>query len=433
MRKMKVLILGSGGREHAIAWKLSQSQKVEKIYCCPGNAGTEKIYQNVNISLKDFSGLVKFVKDNNVNLTVVGPEAPLSEGIVDYFNKFQLLVFGPRQKAAEIESSKAFAKDLMNKYNIPTARYKIFTEFQYDEIRKYIREHEFPIVIKADGLAAGKGVIIANSYEVSDSAITEIVKNKSFGSAGNKIVIEEFLSGEEASVFAITDGKDFITLPAAQDHKRIFDNDEGKNTGGMGAYAPTGLITEKMLDEVIEKIIKPTLKGMTLESRSFTGCLYCGLIITKDGPKVIEFNCRFGDPETQAVLPLISSDFFDLLYLSAIGKIKDYKIKLHDSTAVCVVLASKGYPDIYETAKIIYGLDTFTEENDDVFIFHAGTKTHEEKILSSGGRVLGVTTLVKGKDLTSAMNKSYQYINKISFDGMQYRTDIGKKGLKYCS
>jgi len=426
---MNILVVGSGGREHALVWKIKQSPKVERIYCAPGNAGIGQLAELVPVKPTDLDGLLTFAKTRRIDLTVVGPEAPLTAGIVDLFEQNGLTIFGPCKLAAEIEGSKVFAKNFMQKYGIPTASYRTFDVSQRFEAERYIQEIPPPIVIKADGLAAGKGVLICETQEKASEEMDNIFVKRAFGEAGNRVVIEEYLSGEEASVFAITDGKDFVLLAPAQDHKRILDGDQGKNTGGMGAYAPAPIITEKVLNEAREKIIKPTIEGMAKEGRKYKGCLYCGLMITESGPKVLEFNCRFGDPETQVVVPLINGDFVDLLLLACKGGIASSEIKQHNATVVCVVMASEGYPDEYETGKEIIGLDSINEREDGVIIFHAGTKKEGNKILTAGGRVLGVTALGFANDLAGTIASAYTAVSKISFDGAYYRSDIGKKGL----
>ena len=428
---MKVLVIGSGGREHALVWKLLQSKRVEKVFCFPGNAGIAQIAECIKIDQNDFQKLAQFVIEKSIDLTIVGPEIPLANGISDYFIDRGLKIFGPSKAAAEIESSKAFAKNLMQKYNIPTAGFKVFKSENYTEIIEFLKNQNYPLVIKADGLAAGKGVIIPEDYQNAVKCIDEIIKDKSFGSAGNIIVIEEFMQGEEASLFAITDGKDFVVLSPAQDHKRIGDGDKGKNTGGMGAYAPAPLITPDIMKQCIERIVIPTISGMQSEGRPFKGCLYAGLMITKEGPKVVEYNCRFGDPETQVVMPLIESDVFDLLYAAADNKIKDYKLKLSQKSSVCVIMASKGYPDAYEKGKEIFGLEKYQDSlSSNIVVFHSGTKEENGKILTAGGRVLGITTTGENQNLESTIYNTYEAVKNISFEGAYFRKDIGKKALR---
>lgn len=427
---MKVLVIGGGGREHALVWKIAQSREVKKIYCAPGNAGISEIAEIVPIKVEDLHSLLNFAIEKKIDLTVVGPELPLALGIVDLFESHGLKIFGPRKSSAEIESSKVFAKNFMRKYNIPTANYKFFSSNEIEKAKDFIKSLTPPIVIKADGLSAGKGVTICENTKEAIRTVDLYLKEKIFGPAGEKIVVEEFLKGEEASVFAITDGDNFITLAPAQDYKRAFDNDEGKNTGGMGSYAPTPFIDDTMLDKIKKEIIEPTIQGLKSEGRKYKGCLYCGLMLTESGPKVLEFNCRFGDPETQVVLPLLEGDIIEMFYKTIDGEIKDFKYNIKKATAVCVVLASYGYPDSYEIGKEIFGLDEVKKIND-VILFHAGTKKLNGKILTSGGRVIGVTAIGEENNFENTIKKVYSAIEKIKFDGMHYRTDIGKKAIEF--
>jgi len=425
---MNVLVIGSGGREHALSLTILQSNQLDNLFCIPGNPGTESVAVNVVIPINNKENIALFCKEKAIEFIVVGPEQPLVEGLADYLISEGFIVFGPSAGAARIESSKAFAKKIMIDANVPTADY---AEFSYKNIEvaiQYLNKVSFPIVIKADGLAAGKGVIICENKTLAEAAINEIFNNKVFGSAGDKIIIEEFLIGEEASIFAVTDGDNFICLPAAQDHKRIGDNDTGKNTGGMGAYAPAPIVTNEILKLVEEKIIKPTLNQLKKTGNKFVGCLYAGLMITKDGPKVIEFNCRFGDPETQAVLPLLNGDFLELLYSAANGKLNKEAVKYSGGTSVCIVAASKGYPDEYKKGFEIIGLDN---PDEDVIIYQAGTRKENSKILTNGGRVLGVTSVINKFDLRLAQQKAYEAIKKIHFDGIYFRNDIAEKAFKH--
>ena len=423
---MKILVLGSGGREHAILMKLSQSKKVSALYCLPGNAGTGLVADNVQLDLGDFDGIVNFVKKNEIDLTIVGPEAPLMEGVVDLFEEEGLKIFGPCRAAAELEGSKAYSKKVMAKYNIPTATFKVFTKFE--DAFAYLKESEIPIVIKASGLAAGKGAIVCRTFQEAEKALREIMVDRIFGKAGDEVVIEEFLQGEEASVFAVSDGNYYKIMATAQDHKQIFDGDEGPNTGGMGTYAPAPVVSGEMLKQIEKEIIAPSFEAMKEEGHPYRGVLFIGLMITGKGPKVIEYNCRFGDPETQVILPLFDGDLFDLMYDSAAQGFKKNEIlPQKKSHCVCVVMASGGYPGSYKKGKVITGLEDISRESD---VVHAGTKYDEAKqIVTAGGRVLGLVS--RGATLQAAINSAYSEVEKIKFEGRYYRTDIGLKGLKY--
>ena len=423
-----VLLIGSGGREHALAYKISQSKSLNKLYIASGNPGTKKLGENVSLNIEDFDAVVSFCNEKNINLVVIGPEKPLVDGLADILRENNINVFGPNKDAAAIEGYKSFAKNLMKKYNVPTAGYSEFTSSQIAGAEEFLRKSNYPVVIKADGLAAGKGVIICNNLDEGLKTINEMFVKKVFGAAGEKIIIEEFLFGEEASIFAITDGDKFICLPSSQDHKRIGDNDTGKNTGGMGAYSPAPLVTKELQDRIENEIISPTLKAMSKEKKKFNGCLYCGLMINEGIPKVVEFNCRFGDPETQAVLPLLEGDFLELLYSAAIGNLNKDSVHYSGGSSVCVVAASKGYPEKYEKGFEISGLDNV---NDNIIVFHAGTKEENGKILTNGGRVLGITSLIKKNDLKSAKEKSYEALDKINYEGIYFRKDISDKAFKY--
>jgi len=424
---MNVLVIGSGGREHAIALKIKQSKKLKSLYCIPGNPGTESFALNFTIDVNNHKSIINFCEDKKIDLVVIGPEQPLVDGLSDHLRSTGFKVFGPSANAARIESSKAFAKKIMIDASVPTAQYVEFSTAQLSEAIKYLEPVNYPIVIKADGLAAGKGVLICNNKSEAESAIREILEHRIFGDSGDKLIIEEFLVGEEASIFAITDGERFICLPAAQDHKRIGNGDSGKNTGGMGAYAPAPIITEELLKEIETRIIKPVLDQMLSMENKFVGCLYAGLILTKSGPKVIEFNCRFGDPETQVVLPILDGDFLELLYSSAVGNLNLNAVEYSGGCSVCVVAASKGYPDNYEKGFVINGLEKI---DDEVIVYHAGTKREDQKILTNGGRVLGVTSVLKTFDLKLAKELTYQAIHKITFDGIYFRNDIADKAIK---
>lgn len=424
---MKVVVIGSGGREHAIAVALSKSKQLDKLFILPGNPGTGKIGINVSIDIKSHDSIKNFCLNENIDLVVVGPEIPLINGLADLLIKHGLNVFGPLRNAARLEGEKSFAKNLMKEFNIPTASYVIFEKDDYQNVINYLKEIKYPTVIKADGIAAGKGVIIAEDFQTAKTAIDDCFINSSFGDAGNKVVVEEFMTGQEASIFAITDGTDFILLPAAQDHKRIDDGDKGKNTGGMGAYAPTPFVDSKILDQVSEKIIRPTLKAMKEKGFPFSGCLYCGLMLTEEGPKVVEYNCRFGDPETQVVLPLLEGDYLELLSSAAKGKLNKNSVWYNDGSSVCVVAASHGYPDKYEIGKKISGIEKV--ESDNLLVYHAGTKEIDGKILTNGGRVLGITSIIQENNLSRAKQIAYNAVSQIYFDGIYYRKDISDKAL----
>jgi len=427
---VNILVIGSGGREHALVWKLRQSPQVKTVFCASGNAGIEHLAKCVSLKPTDIKGLLKFAKEEKIDLTVVGSEQPLVEGIVDAFEERGFRIFGPSKAAAQLEGSKVFSKNFMLRHYIPTAKYQAFAATAIDEAKKYINVIEPPMVVKADGLAAGKGVLICKSRQEANLALDDIILNKAFGSAGNRIVIEEFLNGEEASLFVLTDGEQFAILASAQDHKCILDGDLGKNTGGMGAYAPAPVVTNELLQCVIPEVIQPTLNGMKQEGMPYRGCLYIGLMITPDGPKVLEYNCRFGDPETQVVVPLIDGDLAEIFLAIAEHRFDSSKVRLHSATAVCVVMASHGYPDEYQIGKQIFGLENIKAE-DGVVVFHAGTKAEGSAIVTSGGRVLGVTAIGFNNELEQTIRDAYRAVEKITFDGAYYRSDIGKKALKH--
>lgn len=419
---MRVLVVGGGGREHALVWKISQSPRVKEIYCAPGNAGIGELARCINIPAENIDELVEFALKNKIDLTVVGPEVPLTLGIVDKFVANGLKIFGPTQRAAEIEGSKAFSKELMAKYQIPTAKYQVFTGVQ--QAKDFIKELGVPCVVKADGLAAGKGVMVCLTLEEALKAVDDILIENKFGKAGSKVVVEEFLEGQEVSMLAFTDGKTVIPMVSAQDHKRVFDNDQGPNTGGMGAYSPAPVYTTQIHETVEKDILRATIDAMGGEGRPFKGVLYAGLMLTENGPKVLEFNARFGDPETQVVLPRLKTDIVDIMEAVVAGELDKINVEWYEEAAVCVVMASGGYPEGYEKGKVITGLEKVPE---DVLVFHAGTKKDKGQIVTNGGRVLGVTAL--GKDLQGAINKAYQGVEKIDFAGMHYRKDIGAKAL----
>ncbi|MDD5737186.1 MAG: phosphoribosylamine--glycine ligase [Candidatus Omnitrophica bacterium] len=422
---MRVLIIGSGGREHALAWKIKQSTLVDKVYCAPGNGGISSIAECVDIKPDDITGLIGFATRNKIDLTVVGPEAPLALGIVDRFCVNGLRVFGPSKEAAKIEASKVFMKQLMKKYGIPTADFEVFEDSA--RAKKYIGGLKGGFVVKADGLAAGKGVVVCSSKEQGISAVESIMERKDFRTAGNRIIIEECLEGEEVSMLVITDGKDCIPLASAQDHKRIFDGDNGPNTGGMGAYSPAPVATQELTDSVMNGIIKPTIAAMGKENARYTGVLYAGIMVTAAGPKVLEFNCRFGDPETQAILPRLKSDLIELIEASIDDEIDIAKPDWDERPCVSVVLSSGGYPGEYETGFEIEGLDAL-EKARDVYVFHAGTRLADGKTVTAGGRVLNVTAL--GSDIRDAIDRCYNAVNLIEFEGMHFRRDIGHRALK---
>jgi len=421
---MKILVVGSGGREHALVWKIAQSPKVSKVYCAPGNAGISGQATVVPIQANDLNRLIEFALKEKIDLTVVGPEDPLTRGIVDLFESKGLLIFGATKKAAEIEGSKAFAKEMMKKYHIPTAFYEIFDS--RDEAVTYIRKQGAPIVVKADGLAAGKGVIVCKTVEEAIHSVDQIMVEKIFGNAGNRVVVEEYLVGEEASYIAFTDGKTILPMASSQDHKPVLDGDQGPNTGGMGAYSPAPVVTDEVHEKIIEKILRPVIYGMGEEGRPYKGVLYAGLMIHKGHPKVLEFNARFGDPETQPVLMRMKGDIVPILEACMKGNLSQHKIEWDNRASVCVVMTSKGYPGDYEKGKIIEGLKEVSRM-EGVFVFHAGTTFKDGKIMTNGGRVLGVTGL--GEDIPRAIERAYQAVKKISWDGVHYRTDIGQKAL----
>ena len=417
---MKVLVVGGGGREHAIVHKLSKSEKVDKIYCAPGNPGIQELAQTVDISPMDFDLLIKFAKDNSIDMTIAAMDDTLVAGIVDEFEKNGLKIFGPNKKASIIEGSKAFSKNLMKKYNIPTASYETFSS--YEDALKYIQTLNPPIVIKADGLALGKGVLICKTLDEAKESLKDIMLNKKFGQAGENVVIEEFMTGKEVSILCFCDGSTIVPMVSAKDHKRAFDNDKGPNTGGMGTISPTKYYTEEISKICMETIFKPTIDALAKEGRKFIGVLFFGLMITEQGPKVIEYNARFGDPETQVVLPRLKTDLIDIINACLDGKLDTINIEWEDYATSCVILASGGYPDSYEKGYEIVGLEE-CKHLDDVFIYHAGTAIKDNKIVNNGGRVLGV--MAKGETLDKALEKSYNALNIVKFKDCFYRKDIG--------
>ena len=422
---MKVLVIGSGGREHALAWQCAKFDSVEEVFVAPGNAGTELEGKltNINIDSEDIDGLINFAKDNNVELTIVGPEAPLVIGVVDLFQAEGLAIFGPTEAASQLEGSKAFCKDFLNRNNIPTAYYDVFTEVA--PAIKYVQEKGTPIVIKADGLAAGKGVIIANTEAEAIDAINDMLEGNRFGEAGSRVVVEEFLVGEEASFIVMVDGKNILPMATSQDHKARDNGDKGPNTGGMGAYSPAPIVTDEIFQNVMDSVIRPTVDGMAAEGNAYTGFLYAGLMIDESGnSKVLEYNCRFGDPETQPIMMRLKSNLADLCLLSTQGKLDEATIEWDERSAMGVVLAANGYPDAYASGEAI-GLPT---DSSDAKVFHAGTKMDNNNVVSSGGRVLCATAL--GADTQAAQTNAYALLEKIDWAGSYYRTDIGFKAIK---
>jgi len=428
---VKVLVIGSGGREHSLVWKLSQSPRVDKIFCAPGNAGMAEIAECIDIKADDIDALLNFARYEWIDLTVVGPELPLTTGVVDAFKREGLRVFGPDKAGARLEGSKVFAKEFMLKYRIPTAEYKIFTSYLH--AGEYVRLKGVPIVIKADGLAGGKGVFVAETHDEAINALKKIMKERVFGDAGNKVIVEQCLKGEEASFMVLTDGKTVIPLATSQDHKRVYDNDQGPNTGGMGAYSPAPIITKQLEARIMRDVINPLIEGLKREGIDYRGVIYAGLMICDGKPYVLEFNCRFGDPEAQPVLMRLKSDLFDVMMATVEGRLGGVSLSWKDYVAICVVISSKGYPDSYEKGKVIKGLDTLyktscRKDRDDLFVFHAGTGIKDGEFITSGGRVLGVTAL--GEDIENAKKNAYKAIGKIHFEGMHYRKDIGDKAIK---
>ncbi len=423
---MRVLVIGSGGREHALVWALARSPDVSALFAAPGNPGIARHARCLPIKADDFPSLLALARQEQINLTVVGPEQPLALGIVDAFNTAGHAIFGPTRAAAALEASKAFAKELMAKHGIPTARFQTFVDPV--AARAFCRELGPPLVVKADGLAAGKGVLVCRSLPEADRAVSLCLEEKAFGRSGERIVVEEFLEGEEVSFFALTDGEQVLPLGAAQDHKTVFDDDQGPNTGGMGAYSPPPVMVERLQDEVMEKIVVPTVNAMAAERRPYRGVVYAGLMLTRKGPMVLEFNCRFGDPEAQALLPRLDQDLFPLLAAVARREELSTNAQWRREAAVSVVLASGGYPGDYETGKPIAGIED-AEALPDVTVFHAGTAAKDGTLVTAGGRVLGVTAL--GRDIPAAIGRAYEAVGKICFEGMHYRKDIGRKALSH--
>jgi len=419
---MNILIIGSGGREHAITWKVCQSPKVNTVFVLPGNPGTDQIATNVEgISIDDHLAMIEFCKTNHIDLVIVGPEAPLAAGLVNSLSGAGVRCFGPKQAAAEIEASKSFAKDFMARHNIPTAKYATFTHL--DEVLDYLNKVDYPIVIKASGLVAGKGVILPETDDEARATLEDILTKKVFGDAGTEVIIEERMTGPEVSLLAFTDGMTVVPMIAAQDHKRLLDDDNGPNTGGMGACAPASVFTDDLLQAAIEKVLQPAVDGLREEGREFVGVLYAGLMLTPNGIRVLEFNCRFGDPETQAVLPLLETDLVEIAEACVDGQLSGIDVQWKNEAAVCIVLASKGYPEKPEKGKVV----SFGELPEDMICFHAGTKQNGTDIVTSGGRVFGLT--VWSSDIASAAGIVYANIDKVTFEGMQYRKDIAHRAM----
>lgn len=421
---MKVLVVGSGGREHAIVWKLANSPKVEKIFCSPGNAGITKLAECVGIKSDDVNGLVEFATKQKIDLTIIGPELPLTMGVVEAFERAGLRCFGPSKLAAQLEGSKAFCKKFMQKYNIPTANYGVFTDVE--QARAFVKSNGLPVVIKADGLAAGKGVIICKNEPDAFAAIENMLKKGEFGPAGSRIVIEEFLEGEEASFICISDGYHVVPLASSQDHKAVYDNDAGPNTGGMGAYSPAPVITDDLHKRVMKEIINPTVSGLAAEGRPYVGFLYAGLMISNGVPRVLEYNVRLGDPETQPLMVRLRTDLVDLIDAALDKKLDEIEVRWDDLVSVCVVMAARGYPGNYDKGAEIKGLNE-AEKIPGVVVFHAGTSLKDGKVVTSGGRVLGVTAV--GNDYKEAISRAYEGVEKISWDGVHFRKDIGRRAL----
>jgi len=421
---MKILVIGSGGREHALVWKLKQSRKIQKIFCAPGNAGMARIAKSVNIEADDVRRLADFASSSKINLTVVGPEQPLALGIADEFKRRKLKVFGPEKSGARLESSKVFAKQFMQKYHIPTAAFKVFNNLT--DAVAFCKGIEFPTVIKVDGLAAGRGVFIVRSLDEASKTLSEIFDEKRFGEAGAEVVIESCLEGQEVSIMAFVDGKHYVPLLPCQDHKQAYEGDKGPNTGGMGAYCPAEFVTERVMSQIHQFILEPTVAGLRKEDIAYRGVLYAGLMLTDAGPKVLEFNCRFGDPETQAVLPMLKSDLLELMRATVDGRLdKAAKIDWRRGAAACVIMASKGYPGKYQAGQVISGLQNVREEG--AYVFHSGTQREGNRWLTAGGRVLGVMGM--DGNLKTALAKSYRIIKRIKFDGAHFRRDIGFRVL----
>lgn len=419
---MKILVIGGGGREHALVWKISQSPLVEKIYCAPGNGGISALAECVPIKAMDIEGIVSFASKQGMDMVMVAPDDPLAAGMVDALQEAGIRAFGPRKNAAVLESSKVFSKEFMKKYALPTARYEVFDNSEH--AIEYLRHQDYPIVVKADGLALGKGVVIAQGFDQAQEAVNDMMSDRIFGSAGDRVVVEEFLKGPEVTVLAFTDGKTIVPMVSSQDHKRAYDRDEGPNTGGMGTFSPSRIYTPEIADFCMKHIYRPTVEAMNKEGRKFKGVLYFGLMITEEGPKVLEYNARFGDPETQVIMPRLKTDIVEIFDAIIDERLESVKIEWYDNAAVCVILASGGYPGKYVTGYEISGLDE-AEKDPEVVVFHAGTRCENGKHYTTGGRVIGVTAV--GASLDASIKKAYQAAEKISFNDVHYRKDIGIK------
>lgn len=428
MDRVTVLLIGSGGREHALAWKLVQSGKVGRLVAAPGNPGMAGLGELRSLDAENVDAVVDLANELGPELVVIGPEAPIAAGVSDALRNAGFSVFAPSLAASRLEWDKSFAKDFMERYQVPTAGSRTFGGDDLEEGRAYLRSHALPVVLKASGLAAGKGVVIAGTHDEAVAVLEDMLSGAAFGDAGSQVVVEEFMQGEEASIFAVTDGTDYVLLAPSQDHKRAGDGDTGPNTGGMGAYAPAPVVTEDVLEHVKRDIIEPTLRGMRQDGNPYVGCLYVGLMVEQGNTRVVEFNCRFGDPETQVVLPLYQGDLYELFQAASTGKLAGYSAADSVGSAVCVVLASGGYPGAYEKGKAIRGADSFDGEND-LLLFHAGTREHDGELVTSGGRVLGVTAVSDGDDFSETIRHAYEGVERIAFDAMYYRHDIGARAV----
>lgn len=423
---MDVLIIGSGGREHALGWAMARSEQTGDLYFAPGNAGTSELGTNTGISATDIASVTRLCRDCDIGLVIIGPEQPLVQGMADELRALNVPVVGPSAAAAQLEGSKSWSKDFMKRHEIPTAEYRVFNAGDLQRALSYVETEGAPIVVKASGLAGGKGAVVCNTIKDAQDTLRLFMEEHSLGSAGDEVVVESFMEGEEASVFVVSDGTTYVLLSSAQDHKRVGDGDTGPNTGGMGAYSPAPVLTPEIMERVVEEIIEPTLRGMTSDGVPYQGILYCGLMITQHGPMVVEYNCRLGDPEAQVILPLLKSDTFELFYRTATGTLSDYRMEVETGVAACVVMASNGYPGAYNTGKIIEGVE-LAASHAKTMVFHAGTSLENEKLITSGGRVLAVSCT--GNDLEEAIGLAYSGCQKIHFEGAFFRFDIGEKSL----